>query len=585
VAEVIKKEPAFVLLDEQKVVFDRIFNTAMRAHGVRKKQVFLVNGGPGTGKSVIAIQLMAELSRHQRNAQYATGSQAFTKTLHKIVGSRAAAQFRYFNNYGEASPAEVDVLICDEAHRLRPTSTNRFTPKAKQTKKSQIQEILDASRVTVFFIDDKQIVRPGEVGSSALVREAAAANNCEIHEYALEAQFRCAGSDGFMNWIDNTLDIRKTANVLWNQGGETFELRILSSPQDLEEAIRRRAAEGYSARVTAGFCWPWSDELLPDGRLADDVVIGDYRRPWNAKSGVPGLAAGIPREVHWAHDPRGIEQIGCVYTAQGFEFDYVGVVWGPDLMYDPSNSSWRGDKQQSKDWVVSRSGDRFTDLVKNTYRVLLSRGLKGCYVYFMDKNTETFVRSRIEGLEITQPVVRVPPKRIPPAHLTPLPPSLRPLAKDEVQRYVNAVPVLDLKIAAGQFAAGLQADLEEVSWVALPESFRVTKGLFVAQVVGESMNRRIPNGAWCLFKIDPVGSREGKIVIAEHRAISDADTGTNVTVKRYHSEKIANEDGNWRHARIVLLPDSNEPRYKPIELTPDQAEELRIFAEHIAVLG
>jgi hypothetical protein len=254
-------------------------------------------------------------------------------------------------------------------------------------------------------------------------------------------------------------------------------------------------------------------------------------------------------------------------------------------MYDPSNSSWRGDKQQSKDWVVSRSGDRFTDLVKNTYRVLLSRGLKGCYVYFMDKNTETFVRSRIEGLEITQPVVRVPPKRIPPAHLTPLPPSLRPLAKDEVQRYVNAVPVLDLKIAAGQFAAGLQADLEEVSWVALPESFRVTKGLFVAQVVGESMNRRIPNGAWCLFKIDPVGSREGKIVIAEHRAISDADTGTNVTVKRYHSEKIANEDGNWRHARIVLLPDSNEPRYKPIELTPDQAEELRIFAEHIAVLG
>jgi uncharacterized protein len=585
VAEVIKKEPAFVLLDEQKVVFDRIFNTAMKAHEVRQKQVFLINGGPGTGKSVIAIQLMAELSRHQRNAQYATGSQAFTKTLHKIVGTRAAAQFRYFNNYGEASPAEVDVLICDEAHRLRPTSTNRFTPRAKQTKKSQIQEILDASRITVFFIDDKQVVRPGEVGSSALVRETATANNCEIHEYALDAQFRCAGSDGFMNWIDNTLDIRKTANVLWNQGEENFELRILSSPQELEEAIRQREAEGHSARVTAGFCWPWSDELLPNGKLVDDVVIGDYRRPWNAKSGVPGLAPGIPREVHWAHDPRGIDQIGCVYTAQGFEFDYVGVIWGPDLMYDPSNSSWRGDKQQSKDWIVSRSGDRFTDLVKNTYRVLLSRGLKGCYVHFMDKNTETFVRSRIEGLETQRLDQIASPKRIPRAPLTTLPPSLRILPRDEVRQYVNAVPLLDLKIAAGHFAAGQQANLEEVSWVALPESFRITKGLFVAQVLGESMNRRIPNGAWCLFKTDPVGSREGKIVVAEHRAISDADTGTHVTVKRYHSEKTASDEGDWRHARIVLLPDSNEPRYKPIELTPAQAEELRIFAEHIAVLG
>src|SRR5258708_16323846 len=203
----------------------------------------------------------------------------------------------------------------------------------------------------------------------------------------------------------------------------------------------------------------------------------------------------------------------------------------------------------------------------------------------MDKNSETFVRSRIEGLETQRPVQVESPKRISRAPLTTLPPSLRILARNEVRRYVNAVPLLDLKIAAGHFAAGQQADLEEVIWVALPESFRITKGLFVAQVLGESMNRRIPNGAWCLFKTDPVGSREGKIVIAEHRAISDADTGTHVTVKRYHSEKIASEDGDWRHSRIVLLPDSNEPRYRPIELTPAQAEELQIFAEHIAVLG
>ncbi len=589
VAEVIKKEPTFVLLDEQKVVFDRIFRTAATVQADRNKSVFLVNGGPGTGKSVIAIQLMAELSRKGRNAQYATGSRAFTKTLHKIVGARAAGQFRYFHNYGEANPSEIDVLICDEAHRLRPNSTNRFMSQAKRdkrSKKSQIQEIVDAAKVSVFFIDDRQIVRPGEVGSTSLIRETATRNNCRLHEYSLEAQFRCAGSDGFVNWIDNTLGIRDTANVLWNQREESFELRILTTPQALEDAIRQRASEGHSARVTAGFCWPWSDELLPGGKLVKDVVIGDYRRPWNARSEAAGLAPGIPREVYWAHDPRGLDQIGCVYTAQGFEFDYVGVIWGPDLTYDLQNACWRGDRTQSRDHVVRRSGERFVDLVRNTYRVLLSRGLKGCYVHFMDKDTESFVRSRTEGLDAFSPreaaKIRTPVSlNLPPR----LPDSLLRLSPEEIRPYVNCVPVLDLKIAAGQFGGEQHASTEHLTWVTLPDHFRISEGLFVAQVIGDSMNRRIPNGAWCLFKANPVGSREGKIVVAEHREISDADNGTHVTVKRYHSEKIATEAGEWRHSRIVLMPESSEPRYRPIELSPRQAKELKIVAEHIAVLG
>jgi hypothetical protein len=587
VADVIKTQPAFVLLDEQKVVFDRIFVTVTKSHGERKKTIFLINGGPGTGKSVIAIQLMAELSRAGRNAQYATGSRAFTQTLHKIVGSRAAKQFNYFHNYGEANFSEIDVLICDEAHRLRPNSTNRFMSKAKRekrTKRTQIQEIVDAAQTAVFLIDDKQVVRPGEVGSSALVRGAAATGNCQFHEYSLEAQFRCAGSDGFLNWIDNTLSVRDTANVLWNQREENFEFRILPSPLALEEAIRKRADEGFSARVTAGFCWPWSKDLLAEGQLKKDVVIGDYRRPWNARSETSGLAPGIPKEVHWAHDPRGIDQVGCVYTAQGFEFDYAGVIWGPDLLYDPA-TGWRGDRTQSKDRVVRGSGDRFTDLVKNTYRVLLSRGLKGCYVHFMDKNTEAFVRSRTEGLEAGVRVSQQMRRKTPPRKPAPsLPESLRILDVKDVKPYVNAVPLLDLQIAAGYFSAEQPAGGDTI-WVSLPDTIRISEGLFVAQVVGESMNRKIPNGAWCLFKANPVGSRENKIVVAEHREISDADSSTHVTVKRYHSEKVPTEDGEWRHARIVLSPESTEPRYKPIELSPSQAENLRIIAEHIAVLG
>ncbi len=587
VADVIKREPAFILLDEQKVVFDRIFGTALKAHKQRKKHVFLINGGPGTGKSVIAIQLMAELSRRDCNAQYATGSRAFTKTLQKILGSRGAAQFRYFHNYGAAAPSEVDVLICDEAHRLRPTSTNRFTKKDKRTGKTQIQEIVDASKVSVFFIDDRQVVRPGEVGSTELIQTTASKNGFELHRFELSAQFRCAGSDGFVNWIDNTLGIRETANVLWNQREESFEFRIFPTPHSLEEAIRGRVGEGYSARVTAGFCWPWSKKLAAGGKLVEDVQIGPYRRPWNARSEASGLARGIPREVHWAHDPRGIDQVGCVYTAQGFEFDYVGVIWGPDLVYDAKNGKWLGDKTKSRDWVVSRSRDRFIDLVRNTYRVLLSRGLKGCYVHCMDESTEAFIRSRTEGLDA--PRAAIPAAKPRNALLLrmerpQLPASLRIVPPAEVKPFVNAVPLLDLKIAAGHFSGEQTTSMEETTWVALPDTFRISKDLFVAQVVGESMNRRIPNGAWCLFRYYRAGSRDKKIVVAEHRDISDADTGTHLTVKRYRSEKSPAEGDEWRHARIALHPESTDPRYKPIELTPGQAEELKVIAEHVAVL-
>lgn len=195
--------------------------------------------------------------------------------------------------------------------------------------------------------------------------------------------------------MDNTLGIRRTANVIWDQG-ENFDFKIFSSPEELEGAIREKAEQGYTARMTAGFCWPWSDQN-PDGSLKDDVVIGDYRRPWNAKHDATRLPKGVPKAQTWAYDEGGMEQIGCIYTAQGFEFDYVGVIFGKDLTYNFDKAQWEGHKEASEDGLVKkRSGNRFTDLVKNTYRVLLTRGMKGCYVYFTDKNTENFFRSRIE---------------------------------------------------------------------------------------------------------------------------------------------------------------------------------------------
>jgi uncharacterized protein len=394
VAGMIHGNPAYVLLDEQLVVYRKVMAFAESGMSDRRKTVVIIRGGPGTGKSVIALNIMASLLEKGRNAHYATGSKAFTETLRKVVGSRGSAQFKYFNSYAQAAPSEIDVLIADEAHRIRQTSNNRFTPKAKQSNKPQIQEIIDASRIGVFFIDDRQVVRPNEIGSSELIRTHAENNDCRLQEFKLEAQFRCAGSDGFVRWLENTLGLARTANVLWD-GTESFDFRIFDSPLSLDNAIRDKVEEGFTGRMSAGFCWPWS-KPKSDGTLEDDVRVGEYCRPWNAKSGAGRLARGIPKETLWAHQPEGIDQVGCIYTAQGFEFDYVGVIWGPDLRYSFEESNWIGDREQSHDTIVKRSGDRFADLVKNTYRVLLSRGLKGCYVHFMDKDTERFIRTRME---------------------------------------------------------------------------------------------------------------------------------------------------------------------------------------------
>ncbi len=394
VAKLIRGNPVYTLLDEQLVVFDKVLALARAGLATAQKSVVLVRGGPGTGKSVIAINLMAALLEEGLNAQYATGSRAFTETLRKIIGSRGSAQFKYFNSYTDIQPNAIDVLVADESHRIRSTSASRFTPKSERSDQPQILELLEAARLGVYFVDDHQVVRPNEIGSADYIRSHAIDQGCKVWEYELEAQFRCSGSDAFISWVNNTLGIRRTANVLWDQH-EEFEFRIYDDPMSLEIAIRERSAQGHTARVVAGFCWDWS---MPDenGFLLDDVVIGDYKRPWDAKYEAKKLAPGIPKASLWAYDPNGINQIGCVYTAQGFEFDYVGVIFGPDLVYDPKLGEWRGVPTKSADRMVKRAKEGFVGLVKNTYRVLLSRGMRGCYVHFMDPDTRNFFKSRME---------------------------------------------------------------------------------------------------------------------------------------------------------------------------------------------
>lgn len=392
----IESQRAFTLIDDQIAANNTIIDRAKKCARSSKKSVILVRGGPGTGKSVIALNAAAELLSKKHEVYHATGSAAFTTTLRKIVGPRAARLFKYFNSFSSAGENQIDVLICDEAHRIRKTSNSRFTKASMRSNLPQIDELMKASKVSIFFIDDYQVVRPDEIGSTELIRKTAEKFGAELFEFELKTQFRCSGSEGYMVWIDNILGVSESANMNMKLEENEMDFRIFNSPQELYDEIRKKNSEKpNSARLVAGFCWPWSD-TKPDGTLVEDVVIGDFKITWEAKNESTHLAPGIPKAALWAYDPNGVNQCGSIYTIQGFEFDYVGVIFCKDLIYDPEKKEWVGHPENSADSSVKRGDkDHFIKFVKNVYRVLLTRGMKGCYVYFMDEDTRRFFEERI----------------------------------------------------------------------------------------------------------------------------------------------------------------------------------------------
>lgn len=384
--EMINKQQIFNLVDDQIVAYNAIKYKVKQLHKTRQKSVVIVKGGPGTGKSVIALEVMGELMRQGRTVFHATGAAAFTKTLQKIVGTRASKLFKYFYAFNNQEPNSVEVIICDEAHRLRKDSSDFRVPAVYKSKDPQVDSIIKAAKLSVFFIDEYQIVRPNEIGSVKLVKEAAANVGIDpedIEEFELTTQFRCSGSDAYLQWLDDALDIRPSDIARFDP---KMEFKIFDDPQKMMAQIRRRNEEKTnSARIAAGFCWPWS-KPNQDGLLVKDVKIGNFEMPWENKD----------MFWKWATDDSGMEQVGTVYTAQGFEFDYIGVIFGKDLVYR-KNIGWIAQPENSHDSQAKRGNDQFARHLKHVYRVLLSRAHLGVYVYFMDKETEESFRTAIKG--------------------------------------------------------------------------------------------------------------------------------------------------------------------------------------------
>jgi len=610
VAGLLQGKPEFVLIDDQKVAHESILQADARA--AQKKQVVIVRGGPGTGKSVIAINLLGALIARKRNVRYVSKNAApravyearltgtFTKTR---ISNLFCGSGAFVNDEADT----YDTLIVDEAHRL-----NEKSGLYRNLGDNQVKELIRAARCTVFFVDDDQRVTLLDIGHTEELRRHAREQGAEITELELASQFRCNGSDGYLAWLDHTLDIRETANPTLDTS--EYDFRVFDDPAELHALIELKNKANNRSRVVAGYCWKWPSKKDPAAWDIEMPAFG-YRRRWNLdKDG-----------SLWIVTPGSVDQVGCIHTCQGLELDYVGVIIGPDLAYRDGRIVTDATQRASSDQSVkglktmlkedpARARALADAIVKNTYRTLMTRGMKGCYVYCTNAPLAEYLRSRLRagGRSLGEgdaPVAATAASSVTSSVAPPAAPSgapsgappdassatatarsnvlpLRRVTQQERDAGVPAAPVVDLRFAAGAFSDPQALEDGADAWVALPDWVRPQPGLFVAQVVGESMNRRIPNGAWCLFRANPTGTRQGKIVVVQHRSLADPETGGRYTIKRYTSEKLPSEEGGWRHERITLHPDSDRPEFAPIELVVHEEEEgVRVIAEMLMVLA
>ena len=588
VSSMLNGNEEFDLVDEQNEAFQNIKYQLFDRKNLKTRNVFVVEGGPGTGKSVIAIRLLAEILKSKRMGFFVAPNKAFRDTLIEFMargntGYREDGQALIrsswsFHDITYEKDGHIDVLIVDEAHRLKD--------KAYQYKgESMVEDMIRAAQTSVFFIDETQRVSWNDSGSIARITQAANKFGSKCHaSFKLTAQYRCNGSTGYLNWLDDVLQIRQTANFE-NWGDGQYEFKVFDRADELYSALKAKNGRN-KARLIAGYSWEWPKQGRKRGTTSKHVQADGLSLPWNYDG------------ENWATSIDGIEQVGCIHTSQGVEFDWLGVLIGPDLIFregkivgdparraknDASLNGWKTKLKQAGDNPANQKAvfEKVQEIIKNTYKVLLSRGRTGCYVWCSDAGLREYLKTRLDlASSSAKPVVLLPPipSQLEVKEFYPYVPQI--ITDPGRKKFVSLVPLYTLEVAAGSFGEPDAADCR--GWVKVPSGIKINQRHFVAKVVGKSMEPKIKDGSYCLFTFGVIGSRNGRIVLAQHSDISDPETGGSYTIKKYLSKKTTGTDGEWKHTAIQLLPIN--PDFKPIEITADSADDIKIIAEFVAVL-
>lgn len=379
----------FTLIDEQKVVFERALEIVKEQN---KKKVYIIHGGPGTGKTVLAINMLVAILNMDQNVMYVTKNSAPREVYRKKLteGKYRKAYidnlFKGSGSFTEAISDDFDCLIVDEAHRL-----NEKSGMFQNLGENQVKEIINAAKTSIFFVDDFQMVTTKDIGSTNEIKKWCRFFDAQVYEDTLISQFRCNGSDSYLSWIDNVLEINPEAT---DEFDCDYDIRICDTPDEVRQLILEKNKINNKSRMVAGYCWNWIKEGKNDSHI-HDIQIDDFEMSWNLGS-----------SSTWAIDPESVNEIGCIHTCQGLEFDYVGVIIGEDMRYDDgiitdftkrarTDQSLKGIKglyKKNKEEALNVA-DR---IIKNTYRTLLTRGQKGCYIYCVDENLKSYLKERLD---------------------------------------------------------------------------------------------------------------------------------------------------------------------------------------------
>lgn len=388
----------FVMIDDQKVAFETAMNMAKNAVAFGKKNVLVIEGGPGTGKSVLAINLMVELTKANIVSFYVTRNGSpravFKKKLQgEFKKNFIDSCFQNSGNFYETGANSIDTLIVDEAHRL--TEKSGFM---NNLGKNQIKEIINTAKSSIFFIDESQKVTLKDIGAIDIIQKFATELGADFQKIELESQFRCNGSDGYLAWLDNLLEIKRTAN--FNDMDFNYDLKVFDDPNEMRRAIIEKNNINNKARIVAGYCWDWIKEGKSNSNFYD-IVIPEYNfnMSWNLDT----------NSQTWAVEQDSVNEAGCVHTCQGLEFDYVGVIIGDDMIYQNgriiTDVSKRAKTDQSIKGIKTllkkdpEEAEKLADkIIKNTYKVLMTRGMKGCYVFCTNNELRDYIKNSLKNM-------------------------------------------------------------------------------------------------------------------------------------------------------------------------------------------
>ena len=541
-ADMLDGNPEFVMIDEQKRIYESIIYCARHAKQMRKKEVLIVKGGPGTGKSVVAINALVALIKDGQVAQYVTKNSApryvfeekLVGTYSKRLGKKYSSAyvnglFRGSGCYVESKENEFGTIIVDEAHRLNERS-GLFRNKGE----NQIKEIINAAWCSVFFIDEHQQVTTHDIGSADEIRKFAMAFGVTPLEFKLVSQFRCNGSDGYLSWLDHLLYGEESANE--DLKDANYDFRVVDSPEELRRVVLARNTKGVNARIVAGYCWDWIQGGR-DNSSIHDIVIDGFEISWN-----------LGTTKTWAIDDGSVKEAGCIHTCQGLEFEHVGVIVGEDMYFKDGEIRTDFTKRASTDQSIQglrgllrtnpgKAIEKGDAIVRNTYRTLMTRGSKSCTVYCCDKPLANYLRQMAgQSMAVTKPEI------------------LNEVG--EALRYREYLPLYTIAAACGKFGAEQRVE-EPIGWVRISGRLTPNKNLFVVRAMGHSMEPKIKDGEYCVFEYrEHEVPTEEVVVLAEHSGVIDDETQGAYSIKKFtkDGENIVLRPVNPEHPNIPLDP-------------------------------